>query len=1312
MRQRRLPLRAVQPRRFTAELLEDRRMLALTTTDLASGLTAADLAQALVGPGISISNVTFTGDNSAGGKFLGGISEGLGVESGVVLSSGRVQNAIGPNDSDGITGSFDLPGDANLDALVPGSASEDAAVLEFDFEATGGTFSFQYVFASEEYNEFVNSRYNDVFGFFLNGQNIALIPNTTTPVAINNLNNLLNSQYFNDNDYGDFGGNSPFPTQADGFTLVLQASAIVSPGTNHIKLAIADVGDSVLDSWVFLAGESFVSGEVELEIDTSDVPDPVAAGEQLTYTINFVNHGPDRATAVLVQDTLPANVTFVSATISAGTIFQAGGVVSAAPGALDPGEGGTITITVVPTVEGTITNRATIQAAQVDLLPDNNTWLEDTEVTRFKVSGPAQREGNIGPTDFVISISQLAGKTDTKVLAFSTADGSALSNIDYLPVGGTITFLPGETQKFVTVQVLGETNVEPDEAFFLIVNDATDFGLDRAQGTAVIVNDDSNVSINDIVIAESNSGAKEAVFTVSIGGAIHVSEIQVSYYTLDGTATAGSDYLPRSGMISFPVGVSSRNVTVPIVNDLFNESTETFTVNLASPFNAELAKTPGVATVTDDDPIPALYVNDVHVTTTEAGLLTAVFTVALDRPSGQNVAVNFATVDNTAISGIDYVGLSGGLVFAPGVTTLSVTVPILTSSQYAANKTFLLNLLAPVNAIFGDPQGIGRIIFAPPPVNEFIIDDGDPLYSRSGGGWTNLTNTLAYNLDYDYHAAGNGSGQATWNFDNIPQGTYQVLAKWIPFSNRATNAPYTILDGSTPLSTVLVNQQLFPTGDQSNGITWQSLGMFSTSTGILRVRLGDNANGYVIADAIRLVRDGISVQVPEMDVAAFGRSVNTGDVTPALEDGTDFGIVASQSSSVTHTFNIANNGNAALHLTGSPRVEIWGAHAGDFTVVTQPNATVAAGYGATFQIQFHPSAEGLRQAVVSIANDDDSEHPYLFHVQGTGAAAGPSQFIIDDQGSGFLKSANWATNENTYGYGNSVSTVAGGNGSNWARWTFGGLAPGEYDVYATWVAFGNRATNAPFTLADGNASQHVVQVNQQQWPSTPLNGTNWGAIGSIDVTTGELKVSLTNAANGYVVADAVMIVRRNAPAMTLMAHNATMPLDVNGDRRVSSFDALLVVNQLLTAGSAVPQAVPLTGSLTTGAGFYRDVNGDGQISPRDALLVISHLLTAPAAAPQATTATIAGPAAEVAVPAAGTAELAAIDIALSVLDLSDSYSEPVPAIRQVPNQLPAANLAVGASEAASRKTLEYALTGVSEVESGDETDLIEEDAPL
>ena len=134
-------------------------------------------------------------------------------------------------------------------------------VLEFDFIPEQSELSFQYVFASEEYNEFVGS-FNDVFAFFLDGENIALVPGTTTPVSVDNVNNFSNAEFYKDNDPSDLGTPTPFRVEYDGFTVVLTAQAVLEPGVpHHIKLALADAGDSALDSAVFLAASSFVSEE-------------------------------------------------------------------------------------------------------------------------------------------------------------------------------------------------------------------------------------------------------------------------------------------------------------------------------------------------------------------------------------------------------------------------------------------------------------------------------------------------------------------------------------------------------------------------------------------------------------------------------------------------------------------------------------------------------------------------------------------------------------------------------------------------------------------------------------------------------------------------------------------------------------------------------------------------------------------------------------------------------------------------------------------------------------------------------------------
>jgi hypothetical protein len=246
----------------------------LTTDDLRdTSLSATSLAQSLVGPGVTISNVTYTGSPWALGNFAGGAGI-IGFDKGILLSNGAVSNVIGPNCSTGITQSNATPGDTDLSNLI-GGVTNDAAVLEFDFVPANPTISFQYVFASDEYQDFVFD-YNDVFAFFLgapgNTNDIALIPGTNTIVSINNVNNgstdpvdgnipAVNPQFYVNNDF-QFNGLdiAPYDTEMDGMTVVLTASAQVTPGQkNHIKLAIADATDTLYDSNVFIRAGSLVS---------------------------------------------------------------------------------------------------------------------------------------------------------------------------------------------------------------------------------------------------------------------------------------------------------------------------------------------------------------------------------------------------------------------------------------------------------------------------------------------------------------------------------------------------------------------------------------------------------------------------------------------------------------------------------------------------------------------------------------------------------------------------------------------------------------------------------------------------------------------------------------------------------------------------------------------------------------------------------------------------------------------------------------------------------------------------------------------
>jgi hypothetical protein len=237
-------------------------LLVSTTND------ATTLGTSIVGSGITASGFTYAGGATASGTFSGGLSAGIGIDSGIILTTGDANLASGANNATGAGSSNGAAGDAQLTTLA-GVTTYDASVLEFDFTTTSSNAFLNFVFASEEYPEYVNAGFNDVFAFYLDGNNIALVPGTSTPVSIDNVSPLTNSGFYNDNTGGT-------GIQYDGFTNMITASNVgLSAGNHHIKIAIADVGDGVYDSAIFLQLSSFADTAQAPQIAQAEaVPEP------------------------------------------------------------------------------------------------------------------------------------------------------------------------------------------------------------------------------------------------------------------------------------------------------------------------------------------------------------------------------------------------------------------------------------------------------------------------------------------------------------------------------------------------------------------------------------------------------------------------------------------------------------------------------------------------------------------------------------------------------------------------------------------------------------------------------------------------------------------------------------------------------------------------------------------------------------------------------------------------------------------------------------------------------------------------------
>jgi gliding motility-associated-like protein len=285
---------------------------------------ANNLAQALVGGGVTISNPTLVCGAGGTGLFtlIPPNTTNLGLSDGILLTSGSAVAAAGFAGTTSVsTGNGPDP---DLDILTI-QTTFDKCVLEFDFVPIGDSIKFDYVFASSEYQSYTCSNFNDVFGFFLSGpgitgpfsgnsKNIALIPGTNCPVGVNTINGSTaspcgsvtspcappNNALFIDN----IGGTT---VVYNGFTQVLTAvAAVTNCQTHHLKLAISDATDQILDSGVWLKQGSLSSTSVSFSALSSLVdPDPYmvegcngavvrvsrSAATALSYTINYTLGG-------------------------------------------------------------------------------------------------------------------------------------------------------------------------------------------------------------------------------------------------------------------------------------------------------------------------------------------------------------------------------------------------------------------------------------------------------------------------------------------------------------------------------------------------------------------------------------------------------------------------------------------------------------------------------------------------------------------------------------------------------------------------------------------------------------------------------------------------------------------------------------------------------------------------------------------------------------------------------------------------------------------------------------------------------------
>jgi hypothetical protein len=265
----------------------------------------------------------------------------------------------------------------------------------------------------------------------------------------------------------------------------------------------------------------------------------------------------------------------------------------------------------------------------------------------------------------------------------------------------------GQTSRTLTVAVIGDRLAESTETYFVNLSTPINATIGDGQGIGTILDDEPWVSINDRTVTEGNTGSVNATFTVTLSALSDV-DVTVHYATANGSATAGSDYTSTFGDVIIPHDQISQTFTVAVIGDRSAEPTENFFVNLSAPVNAGISDSQGVGTILDNE--PRLSINNVSKKEGNGTTTQFLFTVTLSAAYDQAVTVNYATANGSASAGSDYQTKSGTLTFAPGVTTMTITIIVIADKNKESDETFFVNLSgASSNALISDALGIGTI---------------------------------------------------------------------------------------------------------------------------------------------------------------------------------------------------------------------------------------------------------------------------------------------------------------------------------------------------------------------------------------------------------------------------------------------------------------------------------------------------------------------------------------------------------------------------------------------------------------------------
>jgi hypothetical protein len=459
-----------------------------------------------------------------------------------------------------------------------------------------------------------------------------------------------------------------------------------------------------------------------------------------------------------------------------------------------------------------------------------------------------------------ITVTRTGGTFGAVSVDYLTTNDSATSGADYTTGSGTLSFPDGSTTGEIIVPIIDDLTYEGDESFFVSLHNVVGAAMGTISLATVTIRDDDPIppsgslqfTGNSYSLAES--GVAAVINVTRVGGSS--GSVSVDYTTSDASATAGSDYAASAGTLNFADGEISKSFTVQVLDDTDYEGDETVNLTLSNPVTAVLgAISNAVLTISDNDPVPVSGTLQFSMANYAVAENSGSANINVSRVGGSagSVSVSYATSDATATASVDYSTRSGVLVFANGVSTQAITIPVLDDSLYEGNETINVSLSNPVGTVLSSPSNA-----------VVTINDDDPLPAPGVISIASSTYTVSEaqaNVALTIARAGGTAGQVDVNY-TTSDGTASATTDYQFISGTTSFADGDGLDKTVVIP--IVDDSVFE-GDETFSVLLSGVS-------------GGATLGSITQADVTIQDDEIAPSVGTIGFAVTAESVNEGSV--------------------------------------------------------------------------------------------------------------------------------------------------------------------------------------------------------------------------------------------------------------------------------------------------------------------------------------------------------------------------------------------------------------------------------------------------